>query len=131
MTEQARNPLLYGLVVNWDDIPETTVRPGVHRRLYSTDEVTVAWHRLEAGMTCNPHSHADFDQLVLITEGTCDYHVAGVAHRMSAGSLLLVPAGAEHHIEPVGGPCINIDIFARRRPRRSPEHDPPVPPCER
>lgn len=116
MTDPApRNPLLYGLVVNWDDIPEETVRPGVRRRVYATDEVMIAWHRLDVGMAVNPHSHAEFDQLVLITGGVCDYHVAGSAHRMRAGSLLLVPAGAEHHIVPIEGPCINIDIFVPPR----------------
>lgn len=115
MTEQARNPLLYGLAVNWDELPEVTVRPGVHRKLYSTDEVMIAWHRLEAGMDLNPHSHEDFDQLVYIAEGTCDYHVAGTPHRMTAGSLLLVPRGSSHHIVPIGGDCINIDIFCPPR----------------
>jgi quercetin dioxygenase-like cupin family protein len=112
---QPRNPLLYGLVVNWDDIPEETVRPGVRRRVYATDEVMIAWHSLDVGMAVNPHSHADFDQLVLITEGACDYYVAGTPHRMRAGSLLLVPAGAEHYIVPIEGPCINLDVFVPPR----------------
>lgn len=113
--QQPRNPLLYGLVVNWGDIPEETVRPGVRRRVYATDEVMIAWHSLDVGMAVNPHSHAGFDQLVLITEGACDYHVAGTPHRMRAGSLLLVPAGAEHYIVPIEGPCINLDVFVPPR----------------
>lgn len=113
MTE--RNPALYGRVVNWDDIPEETVRPGVRRRVYSTDEVMIAWHSLDVGMDVNPHSHADFDQLVYISAGVCDYHVAGTPHRMRAGSLMLVPAGAEHHVVPIEGPCINIDVFVPPR----------------
>jgi quercetin dioxygenase-like cupin family protein len=111
----ARSAALYGQVVAWDDIPEETVRPGVRRRVYSTDEVMIAWHSLDVGMAVNPHSHTDFDQLVYIAEGLCDYHVAGTPHRMKAGSLLLVPAGAEHHIVPIEGPCINLDIFVPPR----------------
>lgn len=111
----ARSAALYGKVVNWDDIPEHTVRPGVRRRVYSTDDVMIAWHRLDVGMAVNPHSHPDFDQLVYIAEGVCDYHVAGTPHRMRAGSLLLVPAGAEHHVVPIEGPCINLDIFVPPR----------------
>lgn len=110
-----RNAALYGRVVNWEDIPEETVRPGVRRRVYATDEVMIAWHSLDVGMAVNPHSHPDFDQLVYIAEGVCDYHVAGTPHRMRPGSLLLVPAGAQHHIVPIEGPCINIDVFVPPR----------------
>jgi quercetin dioxygenase-like cupin family protein len=114
-TPDPRNPVLYGRVINWDDIPEETVRPGVRRKVYATDEVMIAWHSLDVGMDVNPHSHADFDQLVYIAEGLCDYHVAGTPHRMGPGSLMLVPAGAEHHIVPIEGPCINLDVFVPPR----------------
>lgn len=109
------NANLYSTVVSWDDIETVDVRPGVRRKLYSTDQVMFAWHSLDVGMQINPHSHADFDQLVFIAEGVCDYHVGGVAHRMTAGSFMLVPAGAEHHVVPVEGPCINIDVFTPPR----------------
>jgi len=111
----SRNAVLYGRVVNWDDIPEETVRPGVRRRVYATDEVMIASHSLDVGMAVNPHAHADFDQLVYIAEGVCDYYMAGTPHRMRAGSLLLVRAGTEHHVVPLEGPCINLDIFVPPR----------------
>ncbi|MEU7981455.1 cupin domain-containing protein [Micromonospora sp. NPDC049081] len=109
------NPQLYGISVNWDDIPATEVRPGVRRKVYATDEVLFAWHELAVGMDLNPHHHDDFDQLVLILGGRCNYYVDGVPHPMGAGSLLLVPRGAEHYIEPTEGPCINVDVFAPPR----------------
>lgn len=112
---QSRNAALYGVAVNWDDIPEENVRPGVRRRVYSTDQVMIAWHSLDVGMSLNPHTHRDFDQLVYISDGVCDYYVSGKANRLRAGSLLLVPAGAEHYVEPIEGPCINIDIFVPPR----------------
>ncbi|MBO4164465.1 MULTISPECIES: cupin domain-containing protein [Micromonospora] len=109
------NPQLYGISVNWDDIPATEVRPGVRRKVYATDEVLFAWHELAVGMDLNPHHHDDFDQLVLILGGRCNYYVDGVPHPMGPGSLLLVPRGAEHYIEPTEGPCINVDVFAPPR----------------
>ncbi|MEU1887448.1 cupin domain-containing protein [Micromonospora sp. WMMD987] len=109
------NPQLYGISVNWDDIPATDVRPGVRRKVYATDEVLFAWHELSVGMDLNPHHHDDFDQLVLILGGRCNYYVDGVPHPMGPGSLLLVPRGAEHYIEPTEGPCINVDVFAPPR----------------
>ena len=66
-------------------------------------------------MDLRPHSHADFDQLALILEGEADYYVDDVPHRMTAGSMLLVPAGAEHYIKPLTEPCINLDVFAPPR----------------
>jgi quercetin dioxygenase-like cupin family protein len=109
------NPMLFGRVVNWADIPQVQLRPGVRRRVYSTDQVMLAHHELEVGMDLNPHRHEDFDQLVYIAEGRCNYYVQGVAHDLVAGSFLLVPRGAEHYVEPTEGPCVNIDIFVPPR----------------
>jgi quercetin dioxygenase-like cupin family protein len=111
----SRNETLYARPLNWDDIPEEVVRPGVRRRVYSTDDVMIAWHSLDVGMALNPHKHDDFDQLVYIAEGVCDYYVGDTPHRMRAGSLMLVPAGHLHHVVPVEAPCINIDIFVPPR----------------
>jgi quercetin dioxygenase-like cupin family protein len=66
-------------------------------------------------MDLNPHHHDDFDQLVLILGGRCKYYVDGVPHEMGPGSMLLVPRGAEHYIEPTEGPCINVDVFTPPR----------------
>ena len=111
----SRNALLFNTVVSWDEIPMITIRPGVRRQVYSTDDVMVARHELEAGMTPRPHTHANFDQLVYIAEGTCHYYVGGTPHRMAAGMFLLVPRGSEHYVEPIGGLCVNIDIFVPPR----------------
>jgi quercetin dioxygenase-like cupin family protein len=111
-----RNPGLFGLVVNWDDIPTRDVRPGVRQKVYSTDQVMLAWHELAVGMDLNPHAHADFDQLVYIESGRCNYFVDGVGHEMGPGAFMLVPRGSEHYAEPTEGPCVNIDIFCPPRP---------------
>lgn len=110
-----RNEKLYRRVVTWDDIPEEEVRRGVRRRGYATDEVMLMWNVVEDGMELKPHSHEDFDQLVCIFEGTCNYYVDGVPHEMGPGSMMLVPAGAEHYIEPISSPCANLDIFVPPR----------------
>jgi quercetin dioxygenase-like cupin family protein len=109
------NPALFGRVVNWDDIPQVQLRPGVRRRVYSTDQVMLAHHELDLGMDLNPHHHDDFDQLVYIASGRCNYYIEGVAHDLVAGSFLLVPRGAEHYVQPTEAPCVNIDIFTPPR----------------
>jgi quercetin dioxygenase-like cupin family protein len=111
----SKNENLYRRVVYWDDIPEEEVRRGVKRRGYSTDEVMLMWNVVEEGMELKPHSHDDFDQLVCIFEGRCNYYVDGEPHEMGPGSMMLVPAGAEHYIEPIDSPCANLDIFVPPR----------------
>lgn len=110
-----KNESLYRRVVHWDDIPEEEVRRGVRRRGYSTDEVMLMMNVVEEGMELKPHSHEDFDQLVCISEGRCNYYVDGEPHEMGPGSMMLVPAGAEHYIEPLESPCANLDIFVPPR----------------
>lgn len=110
-----RNEKLYSRVVRWQDIPEEAVRRGVSRRGYATDDVMLMMNVVDAEMERRPHSHADFDQLVCILEGSCNYYVDGEAHEMGPGSLMLVRAGAEHYIEPIEAPCVNLDIFVPPR----------------
>ncbi len=110
-----RNAKLFGKIVNWADIPQTQLRRGVRRRVYATDEVMVAHHELAVGMDLNPHTHEDFDQLVYIASGRCNYYINGTAHDLTEGSFLLVPRGAQHYVEPTESPCVNIDIFVPPR----------------
>jgi len=110
-----RNEKLYRRVVSWEEIPDEPVRRGVRRRGYATDEVMLMWNVVEEGMEMLPHAHEDFDQLVCIYGGRCNYYVEGVPHPMGPGAMMLVPAGAEHYIEPLDSPCSNLDIFVPPR----------------
>jgi len=108
------NQNLYSRVVKWDDLPLEDVRPGVKRCGYTTDDVQLVMNHVEPGMDLRPHAHDDFDQLVYIVSGLADYYVDGEPHRMGAGSLLLVPAGSPHYVEPLE-PTLNLDIFVPPR----------------
>lgn len=114
----SRSDELYNKVLRWDDLPEEEVRAGVRRRAYATDDVMLVMNWLSPGMDLNPHVHDDFDQLAVLLQGEADYFIDGVAHRMGPGSMLLVPAGAEHYIEPLDstdGEVHNLDIFVPPR----------------
>ena len=101
--------------VRWDEIPDEEVRPGVRRRAFGTRDCLLVMNHCEPGMELRPHSH-DFDQLALITRGTAIYHVGDIANEVRPGSVLLVPAGVEHYIEPTGTETVeNIDVFAPAR----------------
>ena len=98
--------------VRWDDIPGETARGGVHRRGFGTDNVLLVMHDLAPDMALSPHSH-DFDQIAVIVEGEAIYHVGDRDNPVGPGSVLLIPAGVEHYIEPTGGtPVKNLDVFA-------------------
>ena len=108
------NAKLYARVINWDQIPTEAVRPGVSRRVYATETVMLVRNVIELGHEARPHQH-EFDQLVHIVSGRCDYFVDEHAHPMGPGDLMLVPARTEHYIVVTDGPCVNIDLFAPPR----------------
>lgn len=98
--------------VRWDQVPSEPVRPGVRRRGFGTQDVLLVLNECEPGMELRPHSH-DFDQIALITAGRAIYHVGDEPNEVGPGSILLVPAGVEHYIEPLGEEVVqNIDVFA-------------------
>jgi quercetin dioxygenase-like cupin family protein len=101
--------------VNWDDIPDEPVRPGVRRRGFGTDRVLLVMNECEPGMDLRPHVH-EFDQIAMIVSGRANYQVGEERNEMGPGSIVLIPAGVEHHIEPVGDEVVrNIDVFAPAR----------------
>ncbi len=99
----------------WSEVPDEVVRAGVRRRGIGMKGCLVVMNECEPGMELRPHTH-DFDQIALITEGRALYHVGGVANEVEPGSVLLIEAGVEHYIEPLGDEVVhNIDIFAPPR----------------
>jgi quercetin dioxygenase-like cupin family protein len=97
--------------VRWEDIPDEFVRPGVRRRGFGTEQCLLVMNECTPGMDLRPHVH-DFDQIAMILEGRCNYYVEDEPNDMGPGSVLLIPAGKEHHIEPVGDEAVkNIDVF--------------------
>lgn len=101
--------------VDWESIPYEDVRPGVRRRAFATRDVLLVMNECMPGMELNPHSHV-FEQVVLIVSGRAIYHVDAEANEMGPGSILRVPAGAKHYIEPLGKePVLNLDVFVPPR----------------
>jgi quercetin dioxygenase-like cupin family protein len=101
--------------ISWDDIPHERVRPGVRRRGFGTDGVLLVMNECEPGMDLRPHVH-DFDQIALIVSGHANYQVGEERNLMGPGSVVLIPAGTEHYIEPIGDEVVkNLDVFAPAR----------------
>lgn len=101
--------------VRWDEIPDEEVRPGVRRRGFGTSDVMLVMNECRPGMEVRPHSH-DFDQIAMIVSGTAVYQVGDVRNEVGPGSIMHIPAGVEHYIEPTGDePVMNLDVFAPAR----------------
>jgi 4-hydroxy-2-oxoheptanedioate aldolase len=102
------------LAANWVDIPDEYVRPGIRRRGFGTVSCLLVQNTCQPGLELRPHSH-DFEQIALIVSGRGRYHIGEVAHEVGPGSVLLVPAGVMHYIEPADEVIENLDIFAPAR----------------
>lgn len=101
--------------INWDDQPWEPVRTGVQRKLFSGEGATLQLTRLMPGHEPRPHSHPH-EQIAYILDGEIDFYIAGVATRLRAGSLLVVPPDTRHWGEVVGDtPVLNLDVFTPSR----------------
>jgi quercetin dioxygenase-like cupin family protein len=100
---------------NWKDLKWTEVRPGVRRKVFTGEGMTMVYNELQPGHEPKPHHHPH-EQIATVTEGTCDYHVGDEVFHMVPGGLVLVPPNVEHYaVNTSKVPLINIDIFTPRR----------------
>ncbi len=95
-------PKRTAVATKWEDIPDEFVREGVRRRGFGNDGALLVMNELTPGMKLFPHVHEEFDQIATIVSGTAIYYVDGVGHAVGPGSLILIPAGQPHYIEPTG-----------------------------
>ena len=104
------------VATRWEDIPDEFVREGVRRRGFGNESALLVMNELTPGMKLAPHVHESFDQIAYIVSGTAVYHVDGVPNEVGPGSLILIPAGQVHYIEPTGTePVLNLDVFGPAR----------------
>lgn len=104
------------VATRWEDIPDESVRQGVRRRGFGNENALLVMNELTPGMKLAPHVHESFDQIAYIVSGTAVYHVDGVPNEVGPGSLILIPAGQTHYIEPTGTePVLNLDVFGPAR----------------
>lgn len=113
MSESARSSFVSApRLMNWNDLPRESLRRGIERAGFGGENVLCQFAWVSPGAERRPHSH-EFEQLVIVLEGQCLFHVGGTAHRCGPGSLLRVPPLTEHYIEVLGdAPVFEIDIFA-------------------
>ena len=67
----------------------------VSRTLVAGGTGTVTLFAFDAGQALSEHS-APFDALVQVLDGEADITIAGIAHRVTAGEIILMPANVPH-----------------------------------
>lgn len=70
----------------------------VSREILKQKTGSVTLFAFDAGQGLNEHT-APFDALVQVLDGDAEITVAGKRHRVSAGELILMPAGQPHALK--------------------------------
>ena len=80
--------------------------------------VTLQYCEIRQPHEVGPHRH-DYEQIIFIPQGECDFWVDGVPYAMDAGCFMVVPPNAEHYLEAKGNMfVVDFDIFTPKRTDR-------------
>ncbi len=69
----------------------------VSRELVDNDAGSVTAFAFDAGQKLSEHS-APFDALVNVVEGEGEFKIAGIAHKLSEGQAIIMPANVPHAV---------------------------------
>jgi len=98
--------------INWLELAREQVREGVERCGFQGDGAICVWNWVSPGNEVRPHKH-EFEQIVMILQGTANYHVGDKVYACKPGSVLRVPPETLHYIEVTGDEVVlNLDVFA-------------------
>ena len=83
------------------------------RVLQQTAHSQTAVMTIEPGEDGGPEEEHAGDQVVYIVEGEALVTIAGTTHRARAGSLVMIPARARHHVKNPGQtPLFFVTVYA-------------------
>lgn len=96
-------------VLQLESIPEKEIIKGFHAKFIHTENMTIAYWRVEKGATLPMHSHIH-DQVTNVFEGEFEITVADKTSICQNGEIVTIPSNVPH-----GGraltDCIIMDIF--------------------
>ncbi len=96
MNNQTDEKLLNG--TNAAGLVEYQEQSIVSRTLIARPTGTVTLFAFDAGQGLSEHT-APFNALVYILDGKAEVTVSGVSHQVSAGEIILLPAGEPHALQ--------------------------------
>ena len=96
-----------------DVVDVTKHRGEFFRVLQQTKRNQTAVMTIAAGQDAGPAETHDADQIVFVIEGEAIVTVGEEARRTGPGGLVLIPAGARHHVRNPGGvPLFFLTVYA-------------------
>ena len=100
----------------WEDLPKETLKPGLERRLVSTERMMLAHVYFEQGCAVPQHAHEN-EQLTYILEGVLRFWLGEDESEIvdvAAGEVLHIPSQLPHRAEALE-PTLDVDIFCPPR----------------
>ncbi len=94
-------------------LPVREIFPGLRARLIHTDRQTHSWVEVDAGAAFPEHQHPH-EQIVSVIEGELELVVEGTAHRLTPGSVFVIPPEVRHSGRGVTA-CRVLDVFSPAR----------------
>ncbi len=91
------------------DIEEREIIPGYHVRFVHSENMTLAYWRVEAGAAIPEHSHPH-EQVVNLIEGSFELVIDGVPRQVEPGSIAVIPGDVPHSGKALTD-CRIIDVF--------------------
>ena len=95
--------------ISVESIPEKEIFPGYFGRMVHTDNMTLAFWRIEAGASVHEHSHIN-EQVVHGIEGKFEMTVNGELVVIGPGDILVIPSNKRHSGRALTD-CKILDVF--------------------
>jgi quercetin dioxygenase-like cupin family protein len=100
----------------WENLPKAELKPGLERRLVSTERMMLAHVYFEPGAVVPTHAHEN-EQLTYILEGTLRFWLGedeAEVVDVHAGEVLHIPSWLPHRAEALER-TLDVDIFCPPR----------------
>jgi len=82
-------------VVRYSDTPLMRLNPGASNQIVSAERIMASFVTLEPDVYITPHQHEP-EQMVIVTDGACDFIVDGKLYHLEAGDVLIIPPDVKH-----------------------------------
>lgn len=101
--------------MNWRDVLEETVLPGITRAVVHGERQTIVRYRYEPDAIFPEHSHPQ-EQVTVVISGRIAFDVAGERRILGPGDVAVIPGGVPHGAEVIGPEV--VDTINALSPRR-------------
>lgn len=106
-------------VTQWSDLPEQVALPNNYRTSVMGRAMSLNRIRWVHPAELPEHTH-DVEQALVVLDGELDYTIDGTTHRLTPGTVAVVPAGTPHSGNSVAGEVVFLEMFAPPRPELLP-----------